>query len=78
VDSKPVLNTDSKAKPSDAGSDVMVVIQFKCTVDGCSFETDELEPTLAAKLLRIHSEANHIVRVAVDHETSYRSWTAQS
>ena len=60
VETKSVLNTESVTKPSDAGSDVMVLIKFKCTVDKCPFETDNLEATLAAKLLGIHSEANHV------------------
>ena len=50
----------------------MAQIKFKCAVDGCSFKTNELEQTVVATVLCIHSEANH-----VDTETSYRSWIIQ-
>ena len=78
AETKPILNTESETKPSDAGSDAMALIKFKGTVDKFPLETDKLEPTLAAKLLGIHSEANHIVPGhLMDPETNYRSLTAQ-
>jgi hypothetical protein len=72
VDTKPVLNIEFETKPSDTDSDVMAQIKFKCAVDECSFKTNELEQTVVATVLCIHSEANH-----VDTETSYRSWIIQ-
>ena len=53
------MNTKSENKPSDVGYDIMATIKFKCTADKCTFETDELVPTLATELLRLHHEANH-------------------
>ena len=41
----------------------MAPIKIKYTAGGCSFETDELEQAVAAKVLSIHSEANRVVRV---------------
>ena len=70
METKPVLNTVSENMPSNVGSNIMATIKFKCTADKCTFMTDELVPALATELLRLHHEANH--------ETSYRSWTAQS
>ena len=64
VETKPISNTESETKPSDVGSDVVAQIKFKFTVDKCPYETDELKPPLAAKLLGIPSEANHVVCVA--------------
>jgi hypothetical protein len=39
----------------------MAPIKFKCTVDGCSFETDEMDQIVVATVLGIHSEANQVV-----------------
>ena len=60
METEPVSNIESETKPSDAKSVVMAPIKFKCTVGGCSFETDELKQTVAAQVLGIHSEANHV------------------
>ena len=64
VETEPVSNIESKTEPSYAKSVVMAPIKFKCTVGGCSFETDELKQTVVAQVLGMHSDANHVVRGA--------------
>jgi hypothetical protein len=51
VDTKPVSNIESETRPSDVESNVMAPASLKCT----AYETGDLEQTVAAPVLGIHS-----------------------
>ena len=51
MDTKPVSNIESETRPSDVESDVMAPASLKCT----AYETGDLEQTVAAPVLGIHS-----------------------
>ena len=60
-DEKPEELDKLDTKPAlDIESDVMAPINLECSIDGCTFKTGDLERTVAATELNIHSKAHHV------------------
>jgi hypothetical protein len=77
VETKPIMNAESENKPSDVSYNIMTTFKSKCSVQDCTFKTDELLPNLATESLDYTTRPTMLcVGHLVDHKT--RSWTAQS